>query len=132
MKKILVIEDELAYVELLKDKLKDGYQVLDAQNGKQGLAMAKKHQPDLILLDNIMPEMDGLTMLAELRKTPYGETAKVIVLTNLEANDTIIGQTVKLQPIYYFVKSDTQLDTLLAKIEELLGEKEIDSPLKTT
>lgn len=132
MKKILVVEDELAYVKLLSDKLKGSYQVLDAPNGKVGLEMAKKHQPDLILLDNIMPEMSGMAMLAELRKNPYGASAKVIILTNLEVNDTIVTQTVKWQPVYYFVKSDIQLDTLVAKIEELLGEKAIDAQAKSS
>ena len=130
MKKVLIIEDELAYVRLLSDKLKDSYQVLDAANGKLGLEMAKKHKPDLILLDNIMPEMDGMTMLSELRKDPYGKTAKMIILTNLEANSTIIMQTVQTQPVYYFVKSDTNLNGLIEKIKELLSEKQIDSQPK--
>ncbi len=130
MKKILIVEDELAYVKLLRDKLKDTYDVLDAPNGKLGLEMAKKHHPDLILLDNIMPEMDGMTMLNELRKDEYGKSAKVIILTNLEVNSTIIMQTVKTQPVYYFVKSDTNLSGLLEKINELLSEKQIDSQPK--
>lgn len=121
MKKILIVEDELAYVRLLRDMLKDTYLVIDAPNGKQGLAMAKKHKPDLILLDNVMPVMDGMTMLGELRKDTYGGSAKVIMLTNLEANSKIIVQAAKMQPVYYFVKSDINLDKLIKKITEVLS-----------
>ena len=121
MKKILIIEDELAYVNLLRDKLEADYEVLEASDGQKGLKLAIKNKPDLILLDIRMPIMDGMTMLGELRKDAYGKNAKVILLTNLEANDTILKQVVKDQPVYYFVKSDVKLDDLLKKIKELLG-----------
>jgi DNA-binding response OmpR family regulator len=123
MKKILVVEDELAYLKLLNSQLTEkGYTVIEAINGKKGLAKAKSENPDLILLDIRMPVMDGMAMLDLLRKEEAGKKTKVIMLTNLEPDDKIIGKVVSDQPSYYFVKSDIQFDDLLAKIKELLAE----------
>lgn len=123
MKKILVVEDELAYLKLLNSQLTEkGYQVIEAMDGKKGLEMAKKENPDLILLDIRLPVMDGMAMLDELRKEEAGKKTKVIVLTNLEPDEKIIGKVVKDLPTYYFVKSDIQFSDLLDKIKELLGE----------
>jgi DNA-binding response OmpR family regulator len=123
MLKILVVEDELAYANLLhKELTQKGYQVFDAANGAIGLKLAVKYKPDLILLDIRMPQMDGMTMLHALRKDPYGAKAKVIMLTNFEPDNSIIGKLVKDAPTYYCVKSDTSLDDLMEKITSLLGE----------
>ena len=123
MKKILVVEDDLSYLKLLVSQLTaKGYTVLEARNGKKGLAVALKEKPDIILLDIRMPVMDGMAMLDLLRKDAYGKTAKVIVLTNLEPDDAIVSKVVDDHPTYYFVKSDTNLDDLLDKITEVLSE----------
>jgi len=127
MQQILIIEDEQAYVHLLSDKLRGKYKILTAENGKLGLEMAIENQPELILLDNVMPIMDGMTMLAELRRDPYGKIANVIILTNLEASSSIIADTIKALPLYYFVKSDTSLDVLIEEIDELMSEPPVNS-----
>ena len=67
-----------------------------------------------------MPEMDGMTMLTELRKDAYGKSAKVIILTNYEPDNTIIGKVMKSQPFFYLVKSDIQLADVIEKIKEVL------------
>jgi DNA-binding response OmpR family regulator len=123
MKKILIVEDELAYLKLLKSQLTEkGYEVSEAVNGKKGLEAAKKEKPDLILLDIRMPVMDGMTMLGLLRKEEWGKKMNVIILTNLEPDDKILGNVITDEPSYYFVKSDIQLGELLAKIKNLVGE----------
>lgn len=94
--------------------------MLDAENGVIGLELALKYKPDIILLDIRMPQMDGMTMLHALRKDPYGAKAKVIMLTNFEPDNSIIGKLVKDAPTYYCVKSDTSLDDLIDKITTLL------------
>ena len=122
MKKILIVEDELAYLNLLRNQLTtQGYQVIEAINGKIGIAKAKKEKPDLILLDVRMPVMDGMMMLELLRQEKAIKSTKVIMLTNLEPSDKIIGAVIKDQPTYYFVKSDMQFSDLLTKIKELLA-----------
>ena len=115
MKKILIVEDEQAYVHLLRDKLVHGYEVLHAPDGEEGLQLALKQHPDLILLDIRMPKMDGLTVLKKLRKYKHGKEAKVILLTNLEASDKIVMQVTRDLPTYYFVKSNVELDYILEK-----------------
>jgi len=122
MQKILVVEDELAYLKLLNSQLTEkGYTVIEAINGKIGLEKANSEKPDLILLDIRMPVMDGMAMLDALRKQESGKKTKVIMLTNLEPDDKIIGKVVSDQPSYYFVKSDIQFNDLLEKIKDLLG-----------
>jgi DNA-binding response OmpR family regulator len=123
MKKILIIEDELAYLKLLKSELvKKGYAVVEAIDGKKGLEAAEKEKPDLIILDIRMPVMDGMTMLSLLRKEEWGKEVKVIILTNLEPDDKILGGVVADEPSYYFAKSDIHLEELFAKIKGLIGE----------
>lgn len=121
MKKILVVEDDSMLRKILVDELhRHQYQVFDADNGQSGLATAKLQKPDLILLDVRMPFMDGMAMLAELRKDDYGKAAKVIILTNFDPNAQIAQQVIDLKPIYYFIKSELQLEELMEKIHELL------------
>ena len=121
VKKILIVEDEIAYLKLLNSQLTSrGYTVIEAIDGQKGLEKAKSENPDLILLDIRMPVMDGMAMLALLRKDQERKKTKVIILTNLEPDDKIIGEVVADQPSYYFVKSDIQFDDLLEKIKDLL------------
>lgn len=106
---------------MLASKLKEkGYEVIEATNGKEGLLKAKDKNPDLILLDIRMPVMDGMTMLRQLRKTDSNKKTKVIMLTNIEPDDKMIGKIIKDQPSCYLVKSDIQFKELMEKISEVL------------
>lgn len=121
-KKILIVEDELDLRKALVDELTlSGFVVLEAKNGKEGLACALKEHPDLILLDIVMPEMDGMAMMKKLREDVWGETAPIIMLTNLSANDKIIQGVVENEPLYYLVKSDWKIGDVIAKVEEVVG-----------
>ena len=83
MAKIAIIEDDLAISQMYRFKFEaEGYEVETAENGKLGLALCESMRPDIILLDLMMPEMNGDEMLAELRKAPWGKAIKVIILTN--------------------------------------------------
>ena len=82
--KVAIIEDDLAISQMYRIKFEaDGYEVETAENGKLGLALAEKMQPDIILLDLMMPEMTGDQMLAAMRKTEWGKNIKVVILTNV-------------------------------------------------
>ena len=124
--KILMVEDEAviskAYAEELRD---EGFLVLTATNGRDGLELALREKPDLILLDILMPVMDGLTMMDQLRtKDLYGKKVPIILLTNLSASDEKIIQAIaKNEPAYYLVKSDWDLSGVIEKIKERLGQK---------
>ena len=87
---VLIIEDELDLRGLLKTKLiSEHFEVLEADNGKIGLDISLSSHPDIILLDIVMPVMDGLAMLKELRQDEWGKTAKVIVLSNLNEAEKV-------------------------------------------
>lgn len=122
MKKILIVEDEPAYAKLLHDQLTQrGYLVIEAHDGLNGLEKIKSEKPDLVLLDIRMPKMDGMTMMDLLRKDDEGKIVKVIFLTNLEADEEMLKKVVEQLPLYYYVKSDTDLDKLITKIDEVIN-----------
>ena len=118
---ILVVEDEEPMQLVLRDVLKvEGYTVLEAKNGIEGLELALKEHPDLILLDILMPKMDGLEMLKNLRADEWGRKVPVIVLTNLSDNEDI-AKAVEEDVFEYFVKTDIRIDEVLARIREKIG-----------
>lgn len=121
-KTILIVEDEQDLREALADKLtREAFTVLTAKNGKVGLDSALLKHPDLILLDIVMPEMDGMTVLKKLREDVWGKTVPVILLTNLSATEeNIIEEMVKYAPSHYLVKSDWKISDVVEKIRETL------------
>jgi DNA-binding response OmpR family regulator len=106
MPKIAIIEDDLAIAQMYRMKFEaEGYKVDIAENGKLGLALCEQMKPDLVLLDLMMPEMNGDEMLEKMRATDWGKTMKVIVLTNVgeqEAPDMLKD----LQVRAYIVKAE--------------------------
>jgi DNA-binding response OmpR family regulator len=122
LKKILVIEDELPMLKALSEKFtREGFSVLEAKNGQEGLEVALKTRPSLIILDLFMPVMDGKAMMEELRKDDWGKTVPIIILTNLNPDDKTLNEILASGPAYYFVKSKWQLGDLVGKVKEELG-----------
>ena len=81
-KKILVVDDEPDIVEMITIRLKaNGYDVVSARNGKEGFKKAKEEHPDLVILDILMPEVDGVTMSANMKKDPELKDIPVVFLT---------------------------------------------------
>jgi DNA-binding response OmpR family regulator len=120
-KRILLVEDEPAIARAMADKLtNEGFTVLRASDGEDGLAQALKEHPDLILLDIVMPKMDGMTMLNQLRKDDWGKNAKIIFLTNLSEMEAVQKAT-ELGVFDYIVKSDWKLSDVVKKVREKLG-----------
>ncbi|MBD3311535.1 MAG: response regulator [Candidatus Magasanikbacteria bacterium] len=118
--KILIVEDETSLTKILKSKLeKEGYAVLSAINGEKGLDMALKEKPDLILLDIVMPRMDGYEMLNKLRKDTWGKNVPVIILTNLtEPKEISNGVSMDIKD--YLVKTDWSLNEVINKVKKRL------------
>jgi DNA-binding response OmpR family regulator len=84
MPKIAIIEDDLAIAQMYRLKFEaEGYHVEIAENGKLGLELCEQLKPDLVLLDLMMPEMNGDEMLEKMRGTDWGKHIKVIILTNV-------------------------------------------------
>lgn len=119
-KKILVIEDDQAISIMYKGKLEsDGFSVLTAINGADGLELAKKEGPDLIMLDIILPQLDGFSVLAELKKDSKTKGIPVIMLTNLGTDeDKAKGE--KMGAVDYFVKANMTPSQISEKIKKYL------------
>lgn len=84
MIKIAIIEDDQIISQMYRIKFEaDGFDVETAENGKLGLELIKEMKPNIVLLDLMMPEMNGDEMLAQLRKTDWGKDMPVIILTNM-------------------------------------------------
>lgn len=119
MQSVLIIEDEPLLLKALFEKIATEYECITANNGRDGLNMAKERHPDLILLDLVMPHFDGLTMLKELRSDSWGKDAKVIVLTNL-SDERSIEESKKLNIISYLIKANLKLDEVLGNVRSVL------------
>lgn len=118
-KKILIVEDEKSLLDILRDQLEvEGFSVSTASNGKEGLIATKIQKPDLILLDIVMPKMDGLTMIRKLRA--IHDNTPVIMLTNLDSLEHI-SNAVSLGSFDYLIKSDWKLQDIVDRVKEKLA-----------
>ncbi|MBI4039207.1 response regulator [Candidatus Daviesbacteria bacterium] len=90
--KILLVEDDTSLSQLYKVELElKGYQVIIAADGQEGLDLAAKEKPDLVLLDVMMPKLNGLEALKRLKDNPETESIPVVVITNFGQEDIIKG-----------------------------------------
>lgn len=104
--KVAIVEDDQAISQMYRIKFEaEGYEVETAENGKIGLELAESMKPDIILLDLMMPEMNGDEMLAKMRKTPWGKTTKVVILTNMGEQE-IPDEVKKLGVVAVILKAD--------------------------
>jgi len=122
-KTILIVDDDPSILKMLVDKLtREDFNVLQANDGEEGLIMCKDH-PDLILLDIIMPKMDGLSMMKKLRKeNKWGKNVPIILLTNLSPDDDKINNNVtEDMPAYYLLKPNWGVGDVVEKVRERLN-----------
>ena len=120
-KKILVVEDTLDTRQMLHHYLKgEGYDVVTAADGREGLYMANAEKPDLIITDINMPEINGLELIRQLRTQPEFEDLPIIALTayGIDERDNAIRAGASRA-----ADKPTDLDGLVGDIEELLKEK---------
>jgi DNA-binding response OmpR family regulator len=120
-KKILIIEDEPTHLNIMRTKLeKNGYEVLVATNGADGLKGIKENKPDLVLLDIILPQMDGFTVLEKMKeeniKTP------VVIISN-SGQPVEVDRALKLGAKDYLVKAQFSPVDVIKKVEENLHKK---------
>lgn len=121
-KTILIVDDEKDLRDALSTAFRDeGCETLEAENGEEGLSAALEHKPDLILLDIVMPKLNGLDMLEKLRGDEWGKNAKVVLLTVLEDVGTV-SRAIEKGGYDYFVKTDWDLKDIVQKVKERLGD----------
>lgn len=120
-KKILVVEDDKDLLELINKKLIDqDFNVITAETGQQALDYLKKEQLDLVLLDVLLPDIDGLTVLNEIVRNPKTKNLPVIILSNL-ADQGSVEQAAAIGEYEYLVKAKTDLNEVVKKIKEKLS-----------
>src|SRR6185436_5624505 len=119
-KKILIVDDEEQLLKILTDQFEnEGFTVLGAKNAKQGIDLAIKQQPDLMLIDVVMPETDGITMLKTLRLNPTTAKTPAIVLTNLSDPQTT-ADALAAGAYDHMVKTEWDIAALVKKVKEKL------------
>jgi DNA-binding response OmpR family regulator len=97
----------------------DGFTMIKANNGEEGLQLADKEKPDFILLDVIMPKMDGFTVLKKLKENPNTKNIPVLLLTNL-GQDEDVKKGNELGAVGYLVKANITPSEVVAKVKSLL------------
>lgn len=120
-RKILVVEDEPDALEIFKDILtEEGFEVDGAEGGLIALERLMNVRYDLVLLDIVMPDKDGISILEEIKKFPdkYGET-KVVMLTNI-GGDLAVDKAMKIGASGYLLKSETEPDDLVSAVKQYL------------
>ena len=120
-KTILIIEDNSTLRQRVKDRLEEeGFNVLESDNGRDGLAVALDKHPDLILLDIVMPQMDGLTVLKKLRQDEWGKSVPVIVLTVL-TDDKKVFDALNNDVYDFLIKGDWNEEDVVERVKSKLG-----------
>lgn len=121
---VLIVEDEVSLRGALRDKFaREGFTVHEAKDGEEGLSTALAHRPDVVLLDVMMPRMDGMTMLANLRSADsWSERVPVFVLTNLGEDDKLAMKGIIDDAFaHYLVKSNWSIDEIVEKVREAIA-----------
>jgi len=120
MKKILIIEDEKVLAEMYRDKFtRAGFEVILAFDSEEGIILAKKEKPDLIVLDILLPKENGITFLTWLRKEPEISSIPVVAFSNYDDPETK-RQAVKLGVKDYLIKTSYTPQGIVEKIKEYL------------
>ncbi len=119
-KKILIVEDEKPLQSVLQDRFtSEGYEVITANNGQEGLDMAISQKPDMIILDLLMPVMNGITMLQKLRDISEFKKLPVLVLTNAGEIDNIRQTTTYSNAASFLIKSNVTTDEIVEEVKTL-------------
>jgi len=122
--KILVIEDDKFLRELVTQKLsREGYDVQEAVDGEDGVRKAKEVKPDIILLDLILPGIDGFEVLVKIKEDSNLEGVPVVILSNLGQRDDV-ERGLKLGAVDFLIKAHFTPGEIIEKINKILGEKE--------
>ena len=118
--KILVVEDESFLLDLYQIKLEQsGFEIIKASNGDEGVSLAKLEQPGLILLDILMPQVDGYEMLAKIKSDPKTKNIPVIIFSNLSQKEEI-EKGLKLGASDFIIKTSVTPSQLEARVKEFL------------
>jgi len=120
MKKILIIEDETALLYALQSQLGvEGFQTFVAADGEKALSLAFSEKPDLIVLDIVLPKVDGWTVLKKLKSSPQTKSIPVVIISNL-SDDASRARGIELGAKDYLAKINYSISDLVDKIKKLI------------
>lgn len=118
--KILIVEDDKFLRELLTRKLTEaGYNVIEALDGEEGIKKIKEERPDLVLLDLILPGIDGFAVLTQMKEDPVLSSIPVIILSNLGQKQEI-ERGLKLGAVDYLIKAHFTPIEIVEKVKNVL------------
>ncbi len=121
MKHIILVEDDPILLKVLAKEFKDaGYEVSQAVDGEEGLQLVRMKHPDIVLLDIIMPKMDGIEVLRKLKENPGTKRIPVFMLTVL-SDPKRLAEAVSLGAAAYLVKSEQDVSDVVAKVKKQIG-----------
>jgi len=124
MKKILVIDDDQFFAKTLEAALpKDKYTLIAAEDGEVGLAKLQSEKPDLIILDLMMPKLDGTEFMKKLQVSPDLHKAPILVSSNLSSIKKV-SDVMALGAVGYVIKSDESMASIVQDIERILREEQ--------
>jgi len=122
MSKILIIEDDIVLSRMYQKKFEqDGYQVIAAYSGGEGLVAASREKPDCILLDIMMPAMDGFTVIRNLKQDEATRNIPIVILTNLGTSEIFIEEAKRLGVKDYLIKYKTSAKDVVAVVEKAIN-----------
>lgn len=122
--KILIVEDDAVLARMYMTKFQhDGYEVLQAFGGNDGIQKAQTGRPDLILLDIMMPKMDGFEVIKTLKTIEITKDIPVIILTNLGMSKVLVDEARRLGVETYLVKYKTSAQEVIETVEKALAKK---------
>src|SRR3989304_4689106 len=117
MPKILIVEDDEVLVKMYQKKLEhEGFQVAVAYSGGEGLVAASREKPDLILLDIMLPAVDGFEVIKNLKAVRETKDIPIVILTNLGTSEIFINEAKRLGVKSYLVKYKTSANEVVEKI----------------
>ncbi len=114
--KLVIAEDDALLLRSLKDRFtQEGFTVFPAQNGVEAVKFSLENHPDIILLDIIMPIMDGMTALKRIREDAWGKDVPIMILTNLSDSEKV-AEAISRGVYDFLIKIDWKLDDLVKKV----------------
>lgn len=119
-KKILIVEDDKFLRELIVKKLSnEGYEIIEAADGEQGLQKIKEDRPELVLLDLILPGIDGFEVLTQKREDPFINAIPVVVLSNLGQKEDV-DKGLNLGATDYLIKAHFTPGEIIEKVRNII------------
>ena len=121
-KKTLIVEDDKDFLWILRQSFDNKFfSVVYAMDGEEGLAMAEKEKPDLIIIDILLPKMDGIAMAKKIKEK--GVKSQIIFLTNLKDPEHVSKALDAVGETDYIIKSDMHIDAIVDRVKDKLGIK---------